>query len=71
MFFFISYILIVNLIFLNLFIAIILQGYVDTSKEQEQEFNLNTVYAFMGAWQRFDPLATGFIRKESLDPLLE
>jgi len=61
---------VVKLTILNLFIAIILQRYVDLYNQQHQEFNLDTIKAFMEAWKQFDPKATGFISKHQLEDLL-
>ena len=38
-FYFFSYSLLVSMIFLNMFIAIIMQGYEDTSSSQESVYN--------------------------------
>ena len=61
---FISLILVVILIFLNLFIAIILQGYNDTTERNEKMFNSDINEHFRDIWSHYDPDATGFIEIE-------
>ena len=59
--FFISYILIVSQIFLNLFIAIILDGFDDSKHQSEVRITDEMVSKFQKIWADFDPEATGYI----------
>eukprot|EP00347_Sterkiella_histriomuscorum_P011811 403371009 len=68
--FYYSYILLVNLIFLNLFIAIILQGYEDTQQKESKLFNQECLDNFRNAWSKFDPTATTFIKISQLKEFL-
>jgi hypothetical protein len=60
--FFTSYTFIVNLIFLQLFIAVILQGYDDTQVQEARLFNNEMSRIFREKWSDFDPQATTFIK---------
>ena len=60
----------VNLIFLNLFIAIILQGFDDTNAKEQRLFKLETLEKFRDAWAKFDPEATTYIKIFKLPDLL-
>ena len=70
MIFFYSFILIVKLIFLNLFIAIILQGFQDINEQQGRVFNNETAELFRDQWANFDPNASGFIKIFNLPKVL-
>ena len=59
--YFYFYILLVSLIFLNIFIAIILQGYFQTQEMEQQELNSAILENFRDAWSKFDPDASKFI----------
>lgn len=47
--------------FLNLFVAIILEGFEDTQTTDKQLLNFETTEYFRDVWSRFDPKATGLI----------
>jgi hypothetical protein len=53
--FFISYMFIVSLIFLKLFIAIILGGYDQTQLQDSRLFNHEMTMRFKEVWAEFDP----------------
>jgi hypothetical protein len=53
--YFFSFILVVKLIFLNLFIAIILEGYNDTQIKDERLFNSDSLATYRSVWSKFDP----------------
>ena len=59
--FFISFILVVSMIFLNLFIAIILQSFEEANQKYTKCFTQDMVDNFREVWSFFDPDATGFI----------
>ena len=60
-FFFLTYVLLIKLIFLNLFIAIILLGYDDTNMKENRLFNTETANYFKERWAKYDPDGTSFI----------
>ena len=68
--FFVSFIFIVSIIFLNLFIAIILQGYYQTQEMDKQVVNREIMSQYRNAWAKFDPEATGFIESSQFGELL-
>ena len=51
-----------KLVFLNLFIAIILQGFDDTNDQQNRAFNNDMAEVYIDKWANFDPNGTGFIK---------
>ena len=62
--------LLVSFIFLNLFIAIILEAFQKSQLEQNVRINEETIEAFQNAWIKFDPDATGMIKVEDLSDLV-
>lgn len=68
--FFFSFYLLINLIFLNLFIAIILQGFQDTMVRDQRIFNQDLLIRFREVWSDYDPMATTFLPLASLRPFL-
>jgi hypothetical protein len=56
----------VNLVFLKLFIAIILQGYSSTQTQDKRLFNIDMNERFREVWSEFDPEATTFINMSQL-----
>jgi hypothetical protein len=60
--FFFSYLILITLVFLNLFIAIILNGYFETCDQEASNLNKDLLGQFADAWSRLDPDATGFIK---------
>ena len=59
--YFISYMFVVNLVFLKIFIAIILQGYNDMQTQDGRLFNIDMNEKFRDTWKQYDPDATTFI----------
>ena len=49
----------VSLVFLNLFIAIILEGFAASASEQKIRIGDDSLEAFCRAWQKYDPHALG------------
>ena len=68
--FFISFVIVVSLVFLNLFVAIILEGFEDTYQKDKKLFNHETTEYFRDVWSRFDPNATCFIRTKDFPKLM-
>ena len=58
--------LLVSFIFLNLFIAIILEAFAKSQLEQNIRINEETIEAFQKTWRKFDPDATGMIKIDDL-----
>ena len=69
-FYFVAFILMVSLVFLNLFIAIILEGFAASSQEQKIRVGEECFEAFSRAWMKYDPLATEMIDVENLEHLI-
>jgi hypothetical protein len=68
--YFVSYTFVVNLVFLKIFIAIILQGFEDTQTQDGRLFNHDMNDKFREVWTEFDPEATTFIQLWQLRPFL-
>ena len=68
--YFFSYLLFVKLIFLNLFIAIILQGFDETNAKQSGLINPQRLEHFRDKWSLFDQDGTSFIPCRHLPDLL-
>ena len=68
--YFISFMLMVSLIFLNLFIAIILEGFAQSEQEQSIRISRDHIELFQKLWTKYDPDATGFIPVKCLRDLV-
>jgi len=66
-----SFILVVTLIFLNLFIAIILQGFSSSNSRANLLIKDEVLKQFVDKWSKYDPYATGFIAIEDFRLLLD
>lgn len=55
------------MIFLNLFIAIILEGFNNTSEAETLPIQESTLDQFRSAWSEFDPNGSGFIQTDELN----
>lgn len=60
----------VSLVFLNLFIAIILEGFAASAQEQKIRVGEECFEAFARAWCKHDPTATGKIDVDKLEELI-
>ena len=69
-FYFISFRVVLEMVFLNLFVAIILQGFEDTNTSDEAVLNAEVAEYFTLTWSKFDPDANGQIKCEQLNSLL-
>ena len=58
--------MVVSFIFLNLFIAIILEGFAAATTEQNMRINDDSILAFNNAWTKYDKKATGMIHTNDL-----
>ena len=59
--FYYSFIIIVTLIFLNLFIAIVLQAFEDTSQDANKLLNPDLLDNFKQCWSKYDPDGSCFM----------
>jgi hypothetical protein len=69
-FYFISFQLIVSFIFLNLFIAIILEGFDDSSHFDNFDISEYSIEQFKDLWSKYDPKGTGYIKTKRFPFLL-
>jgi hypothetical protein len=60
--YFYSYLLVVKLVFLNLFVAVILDGFDVVSLQESRTLNSDVLERVREAWGDFDPQASGFIK---------
>ena len=70
-FYFVTFMLIVTLIFLNLFVAIILEGFESTSEIEEQRVSEANVEGFLDAWQILVPNGGKYLKLKKLDRFIE
>jgi hypothetical protein len=68
--YFMSYLIFITLIFLNLFVAIILNGYFETRNEDSHMLNQDVLETFRETWSKFDPDATGLIKIQYFSDLM-
>jgi hypothetical protein len=68
--FFVSYMLIIAFVFINLFIAVILEGFEQSEMIENSMMNTEHMNIFKKAWVKLDPLGSGFITTLELRPLL-
>ena len=64
--YFMSFMFIVSLVFIKLFIGIIIDGYKNSQRQDERLFNDDIRDRFREVWAEFDPDATTFIRLKDL-----
>lgn len=57
-----SFIIIVSLIFLNLFVAVVLQGFQDTVQKSSKWIDFELIEDYRDCWSLFDPYARGYIQ---------
>lgn len=50
------------MVFINLFVAIIIEGFDETISENKDSFNLQTHERVRNIWSIYDPFASGYIR---------
>lgn len=62
--FFLVFVIMVALVFLNLFIAVILQSFEETMQTSKKWLDFDKIEHYREVWSKFDPYATGFIRCE-------
>jgi hypothetical protein len=69
--FFMSFTLFVTFVFLNLFIAVVLESFSDTSEEEAMKLKKEDFSKLADAWLQFDPDATCLIPASSLPQLIQ
>ena len=62
--------MIVSIIFLNLFIAVILNGFSNSNEEEGFEVFKQNIDLFKKIWKRYDNEATGYIAVEDIGCLI-
>ena len=60
----------VTFIFLNLFIAIILEGFSNTSDAEDIRIQEETIHKFKAIWMKYDPHGDGYINVNDFEELL-
>jgi len=68
--FFISFIVLISFIFVNMFIAIILEGFDNSAKDQNMQINEEVIDRYIEAWSKYDLKGTGLIPVDKLDMLV-
>jgi hypothetical protein len=68
--YFIVYTFLIAIVFMNLFIAIILDGYFDAVDQDAQVLTPELSNSYLEAWSKFDPDALGLIPIDNLSELL-
>jgi len=60
----------VSLVFLNLFIAIILEGFETTSTEESMRIGFGAIESFQRHWTKYDPTASGVTNVADLEKII-
>jgi hypothetical protein len=68
--YFVSFMLGGFVILLNLFIAIILENYDNSQKEEAMRIGESTIEFFIETWKKYDPRATKFIEVDDLENIV-
>ena len=68
--YFSGFMLVVSLIFLNLFIAIILEGQSLATQQQDARVSESTRQSFIKEWSKYDPDASGFVKVDDLSNII-
>lgn len=70
-FFFVSYILIIFLIIINMYIAVILENFNEAQQQEEIGVTDDDLETFIQVWEEFDPKATHYISLNQLSDFLD
>ena len=70
-FYFISFMVVVSFIFLNLFIAIILESFNTSQNEEGLKIGQHTLNIFSGIWAEVDKRGKGFIKYSDLEKIID
>jgi len=69
-FYFVTFLLFVNKVVMNLFIAVVLNAYNETVMSKQEIINENILEHYQRVWLKFDPSGKGFIHKDLLAAFL-
>lgn len=69
--FFVSYIILIVLIIINMYIAVILENFNQAQSQDEAGITEDDLEAFYVAWEEFDPKATQFIKYSQLPDFID
>ena len=69
--FFVSYVFLIVLILLNMYIAVILENFNQAQSQEEAGLTEEDILAFYTTWEDFDPKATQFIKFSKLPDFLD
>ena len=70
-FYFVSFILIISLIVVNMYIAVILENLNEAFQEEAAGINVEDLDMFYSKWEHFDPLATQYIPHDQLSQFVD
>jgi hypothetical protein len=59
--FFVTFLILVQYILLNLFIAVVLQAFAESSEDENSPINQDHIDIFTKKWKEFDPKGQGYI----------
>ena len=59
--YFVSFMVLGTLVLVNLFIAVVLDNFLEISESKDKQYMLENIARFSAAWVRYDPRATGQI----------
>lgn len=68
--YFFSFMIVVSLIFLNLFIAIVVDTFIGQSTAFKLPIRQNDIDSFIELWRKYDPEATGYIPWRDMDSFI-
>ena len=66
----VSYVFIVRLIMINMYIAVILENYDQAHQQEEIGITQDDFEGFYGVWEKYDPHATQFVKLDQLSDLI-
>tara|TARA_B110001450_G_C17556841_1_gene455028 strand:+ start:43 stop:555 length:513 start_codon:yes stop_codon:yes gene_type:complete len=70
-FYFISFMVIVSFVFLNLFVAIILESFNTSQDEEDLKIGQQTLDVFTEIWSKYDKKGKGFISHDQLECIID
>lgn len=66
----VSYVIIVRMVLINMYIAVILENYEQAHEQEEIGITEDDFEHFYQVWEKYDPYATQFVRLDQLTDLL-
>lgn len=70
-FYYILYQIIVSQVFLNLFIAVVVDTFIGMKRSHNLPVTQLDIDIFVDLWKKYDPMATGYIETENFELFLE